>query len=289
MSPIPNPILHLRSTYPTLRPAEKRLADVILHNPEKVVHLSITELACRANVSDTTIVKFCKRLGYKGYQEFKILLAQDVVVKHVPVYGQIEVEDEVGTIKEKIFQANIKALQDTVQVLNTRALEAAVEVISGAREIHFYGMGASGIVALDAEQKFSRIGLRASAFVDWHMQITRASLLTPDDVAVGVSYSGDTRETVKSLETARQAGAFAIAVTNYSTSDIVKVADLVLLTASQEEIFRYGAISSRIAQLSAIDALFIAVSLVDFNQSRQFIEKTKKAISRRNIESEEYF
>lgn len=279
MNAIPNPILHLKSVYPTFRPAERRLADEILNDPERVVHLSITELACQANVSDATIVKFCKRLGYKGFQEFKILLAQNVVVKQPPVYGQVEANDEVGTIKEKIFQANITALQDTVQVLSNKALEATVQMITKAGEIHFYGMGASGIVALDAEQKFSRIGLRSNAFVDGHMQVTRASLLRPGDVAIGLSYSGKTREIVKALQTATSAGASTIAITNYSTSAVAGVADLILLTASHENILRSGAISSRIVQLSVIDALFIAVSLVDFEQSKKSLEKTKQAIA----------
>lgn len=279
MNSIPNPILHLKSVYPTLRPAERKLADEILLDPDRAVHLSITELACAASVSDATIVKFCKRLGYKGFQEFKIFLAQDVVMKQTPVYGQVELDDPVGTVIEKIFQANITALQNTVQVLNAKTVDAAVEIITKAQEIHFYGLGASGIVALDAEQKFSRIGLRANAFVDGHMQVTRASLLGAGDVAIGISYSGKTREIVKALQIAASTGASTIAITNYSTSAVVEVVDLVLLTAAHENILRSGAISSRIVQLSVIDALFIAVSLVDFEQAKHSIEKTKQAVA----------
>lgn len=279
-----NALLHLRSAYPTLRPAERRVADEILDRPNEVVHLSITELARLAGVSDATVVKFCKRLGYKGFQEFKILLAQDVVIKPERIYGEVEPDNDVATIKEKIFQANITALQNTAQVLTTEALEKAVEALAGAREIHFYGLGASGIVALDAEQKFSRIGLRASAFVDAHMQITRAVLLRPGDVVVGLSYSGETLETAEAMRTARNVGALTIAITNYSASTITKYADLVLVTSSEENIFRSGAISSRIAQLSIIDTLFIAVALVDYARSQEAIEKTRKILSERNIE-----
>lgn len=276
-----NTILHLKSAYSELRPSEQRLADVILNDPPRIVHLSITELASEANVSDATIVKFCKRLGYKGFPEFKILLAQDVAMKPSSIYGQVEQDDPVKTVTEKIFQANITALQDTVQVLNSDAMQKAVEVLAQAAEIHFYGMGASGLVALDAEQKFSRIGLRALSFVDGHAQVTRASLLKPGDVAVGLSYSGETEEIIEALQTARLAGAFTLAITNYPASSVVDVADLVLLTASEEDILRCGAISSRIAQLSTIDALFVSVALVDFEQSRESIERTKKALSQR--------
>lgn len=283
MSQIANTISHLRNTYSTFRPAERKVADVILEHPEQVVHLSITELAHQANVSDATVVKFCKRLGYKGFQEFKILLAQDVVMKKAPIYGAVEPDDDVETIREKIFQANITALQDTRRVLSKGALEATVKALGNAGEIHFYGIGASGIVALDAEQKFSRIGLRANAFVDSHMQITRAALLKSGDVAVGISYSGDTQEIVDSLQTARAAGATTIAITNYSHSAVAEIADQVLLIASQEHILRSGAISSRIAQLSVIDTLFIAVALVDFGKSMHSIDRTKEALSQRKL------
>lgn len=284
MNQLANALLHLRSTYPTLRPAERRVADEILENPDQVVHLSITELAKQAGVSDATVVKFCKRLGYKGFQEFKILLAQDVVVKPEPIYGEVEPGNDVRTIKDKIFQANITALQDTAQVLSVEALETAVKAIGAAKEIHFYGLGASGIVALDAEQKFSRIGLRASAFVDPHMQVTRAVLLKPGDVVIGLSYSGETLEIVEALQAARNVGALTIAITNYSASTVADQADLVLLTSSQENIFRSGAISSRIAQLSTIDTLFIAVALVDYGRSQEAIEKTRKILAERNLE-----
>ncbi|HHT90618.1 MAG: MurR/RpiR family transcriptional regulator [Bacillota bacterium] len=283
MSPIASTLLHLRSAYPTLRPAERRVADTILENPDDVIHLSITDLAAEAGVSDATIVKFCKRLGYKGFQEFKILLAQDVVTKQVPIYGEIELDDDVETIKEKIFQANITALQDTAQVLKASVLETAAKALADAGEIHFYGMGASGIVALDAEHKFSRIGLRVGAFVDAHTQLTRAALLEPGDAAVGISYSGDTLEIVEALEAARLAGALTIAITNYPQSTVAAAGDLVLLTASQEDILRSGVISSRVAQLSVIDSLFIAVALVNFVRSKESIERTKKVLSRHRM------
>lgn len=279
MSHITNTISYLRSTYSTLRPAERKVADVILKDPEQVVHLSITELAWQAKVSDATVVKFCKRLGCKGFQEFRILLAQDVVTKREPIYGAVKPDDDVETIREKIFSANIAALQDTRRVLDKKSLEAAVQALGEAGEIHFYGMGASGIVALDAEQKFARVGLRAHAFVDSHLQMTRAALLKPGDVAVGISYSGETQEIVESLQMARSVGATTIAITQNSGSSVARVAHQVLLIASQENILRSGAISSRIAQLSTIDTLFIAVALVDYGKSLHAIERTKEALS----------
>lgn len=278
-----NTLLHLRSVFPTLRPAEQRVARQILKSPDETVHLSITELAKRSQVSDATVVKFCKRLGYKGFQEFKILLAQDVAVKPEPIYGEVEPDDDVVSVKEKIFQANIMALQDTCQVLDGDQLQKAVDALGSAREIHFYGLGASGIVALDAEQKFSRIGMQVNAFIDAHMQITRAVLLQPGDVAVGISYSGETSEIAQALQVAKNAGAVTIAITNFSASTTASLAHIVLLTSSQENIFRSGAISSRIAQLSTIDTLFIAVALVDYERSHAAVEQTREILAKRNL------
>ncbi len=281
MNQLANALLHIRGTFPALRPAEKRVAQVILSNPQEAVHYSITELAKQAQVSDATVVKFCKRLGYKGYQEFKIVLAQDVAVKPALIHGEVEPGNDVHTIKEKIFQANISALQETAQVLDSQALERAVQALAQAGEIHFYGVGASGIVALDAEHKFARIGLRASAFVDSHMQIARAVHLQPGDVAVGLSFSGETAEIVEALRIAKEAGALTIAITSYSGSTLAREADILLLTATQNNLFKSAAIASRLTQLSTIDVLFIAVALVDHSRAQQAIEKAQVVLTQR--------
>lgn len=276
-----NTLLNIKSIYPSFKPAERRVADYVLRNPKRVVHVSITELAKAAKVSDATVVKFCKRLGYQGFQEFKILLAQDVVVRHTLVDGQLEQGDDPRTIKEKVFRANMNALQDTTQVLDDRALEQAVDALVQAREIHFYGLGSSGIVALDGEQKFSRIGRLASASIDAHMQITRAILLEPGDVAIGLSHSGETREIAEALETARECGATTIAITNHSSSSVAKIADLVLLTSGRGSLFSKEGIASRITQLATIDALFAAVALADLERSQEVLDKTTRIISQR--------
>lgn len=268
-----NTLLNIKSIYPSFKPAERRVADYVLRSPRLVVHISITELAKASKVSDATVVKFCKRLGYKGFQEFKILLAQDIVVRQPPIDGDVEHGDDSSTIKEKVFRANICALQDTTQVLDDKTLEEAVDALAKAREIHFYGLGSSSIAALDGEQKFSRIGRCASAFADTHMQIARAVFLQPGDVAIGLSHSGETREIVEALATARECGATTIAITNHSTSPVAQVADLLLLTCSRGALFSKGGISSRIAQFATIDTLFTAVALVDFHRSQEVLDK----------------
>nr|NLJ02214.1 MurR/RpiR family transcriptional regulator [Bacillota bacterium] len=281
MSQRANTLLHIRSLYPTLKPAERRVADTVLRNPSHVVYLSITELAKESEVSDATVVKFCKRLGYKGFQEFKILLAQDVVEKHSLVAGEVKPDDDIRTIKEKVFDASIRALHDTTHVLDVAALDAAVKALAKAREIHFYGLGASSISALDGEQKFSRIGRRASAFVDTHMQIARAVLLQQGDVAVGLSRTGETREIIDAVNTAKECGALTIAITDHAASRLAKTADIALLTCSDGSLFTQCGISSRVAQLTLIDTLAVAVAVVDRHRSQKVLHKAAEILSQR--------
>ena len=275
-------LLHIKGLYPSLRPAEQRVADEILENANEVVHLSITALAKRVGVSDATVVKFCKRVGYKGFQDLKIRLAANVAVTPKPIYGEINRGDDIAAIKEKIFRINIQALEDTIRTLDSQALQKAVAAIVKAPKIQFYGIGASGIVAEDAQQKFIRIGLSAAAFIDSHMQRTMASLLDKGDVAVGISYSGQTWEITEALKVARQTGATTICLTNFPESQVTRYADLQLFTSSSETILRSGAISSRIAQLSAIDSLFIGVALEIYDQASSSIDKTIAAIGDRS-------
>ncbi|HEX6971553.1 MAG TPA: MurR/RpiR family transcriptional regulator [Limnochordia bacterium] len=271
--------MRIRSAFPSLRPSERKVAGVILAHPETVVHLSVTELARQSGVSDATVVKFSQRLGYAGYQDLKINLAKDLVAPAREIYGEIEPTDDVATVKEKIFRMNRAALADTERCLDCAELERAVNAMAQARRIHFYGTGASGIVALDAEQKFLRIDLPARAFIDVHLQVAMGALLEPGDVAVGISHSGQTKDIAAALATARRAGATTICITNYLDSPVARAAAIRLYTATQESAFRSGAIASRVAQLSVVDVLFIGVAVRRYEHTLACLEKTREAVA----------
>ena len=274
-----NCLIRLRGLLPSLRPSEQKVAQYVLAHPDKVVHLSITELSQIVGVSDAAIVKFAQRIGYKGYQDLKINLAQELPQTQEPVYGEIELDDPIGLVKEKLFHANILALQDTQNLLDDRALQAAVAAMISAQRIDFYGLGASGIVAEDAQHKFLRIGLNCNAYIDTHMQASMAALLGKGDVAVGISHSGQTKDIVAAMNIAKEAGATTICITNYPGSEIAKAAKIRLFTSSQETTLRSGAIASRIAQLSVIDVLYIGVILKRYEPTMDCLEKTRKAVS----------
>lgn len=276
-------LIRIRGLFPTLRPSEQKVAQYILDNPSEVITLPVTDLARKSGVSDATVVKFCQRLGYSGYQHLKITLAAELASFPTPIYGEIVPGDELPVVKAKIFNMNKKSLDDTMRMVDDRELERAVEALLQAPRIHLYGVGASGLVALDAEHKLLRIGLDCHAFPDPHTAMSMASVLQRGDVAIGLSHSGATRDTVESLETARGVGATTICITNVMASPISKVADIKLYTSVEESDYRSGAMGSRIAQLSIIDVLFVGVAQRRFEETMEHLQKTRAAVRSKRI------
>lgn len=278
-SPEPSTLLKIKGAYSTFRKAELRIADTILQDPEEVINLSITELAERSEVSESTVVRFCKTLGYKGYYELKIALARELIIPPQQIYEEIDLNDNVITIKNKVFQSNILALQDTIKILDDREMERAVEAIAKAKMVVFYGMATSAAVALDSAHKFLRINIRSVYYSDTHMQAISAALLEKGDAAVGISHSGSSKDVVDALRIARQSGATTICITHHTKSPITKVADIKLYTAARETALRSDAMTSRIAQLSILDVLYVSVALRRYEESLRSIEQTDEALA----------
>lgn len=254
-------LAHLRGMIPTLTSAEGRIADYILENSEQIIHLSITELAELAQTAEATIFRLCKRLGYDGYQAFKIALASDLVKPLQNIHQEITPEDSSLTIAAKVFHSNIEALQDTLNLVSEEALEQAIQALHAAERIEFYGLGGSAPIAMDAYHKFIRFGIPCIALTDPHLQVISARLLRGNAVVVGISHSGSNKDTVESLKIARKAGAITICLTNYPKSPITKESDISLVSSSKESHYRSEAMASRIAQLSIIDTLYVGVSM----------------------------
>jgi DNA-binding MurR/RpiR family transcriptional regulator len=225
------------------------------------------------------VVRFCQALGYKGYYELKIALARELIISPQQIYEEISLNDTVTTIKNKVFQSNILALQDTIKILNDRELERAVEVIANTKMVVFYGMATSAAVALDSAHKFLRINIRSVSYSDTHMQVISAALLGKGDVAIGISHSGSSKDVVDALRIARQNGATTICITHHTKSPITKVADIKLYTAARETALRSDAMTSRIAQLSILDVLYVSVALRRHDESLRSIEQTDEALA----------
>ncbi|HAV20527.1 MAG TPA: RpiR family transcriptional regulator [Firmicutes bacterium] len=269
----------IREERHAFRQSEQKVAEYILTHPREVIGSPITELAEVIGVSEATIVRMCKKIGFKGFHELKISLAAQNVQPLQTVHEQIQDGDDMETIVKKVFAANIQTMNSTLNVLPVRDLKQAVDALAAANQIHFYGVGGSGSIAQDAAHKFMKTGKPVAAYVDTHMQVMAASLLGKGDVVVGISHSGSSRDIIEALELARKKGATTIGLTHYAKSPIDKVLDIKLCTASNETFYRTESTSSRIAQLSIIDALFIGVSLRDPEKAIKNIQLTREAIA----------
>lgn len=278
-----NGTARIRGAYSTLSKKEQRIADYILKQPEQIIHHTINQVADDLDVAESTVFRFCQRVGFKGYQALKIALASDVVAPLQDIHEDITETDTALEIAEKIFSTNGKTIESTRQILERDSLEKTVELFLGARRIEFFGSGGSAVVALDAYHKFVRSGLQVSAILESHMQLMSASQLTTADVAVVISHSGASKETLDIAKLLKEKGVPTIAITNYAKSPLSKIADVSLYTVSQETAFRSEALASRIAELSLIDALFTAVMMRRGDAARASLQQMREAISMRRI------
>lgn len=279
MNNLPHGLLRIKSHLNSLKPAERRVADYILKYSNEVIHQSIIKLAENADVSEATIVKFCQRIGYSGYQELKIMLAQESDEgKEEHIYGEIEADDELDLIINKIFQIYNQSLKETKKMLETSNLKQCVAMILKAERIFFFGYGASGIVAQDGELKFKRIGHNTEALLDSHYQKTVAALLTERDLVVAISDSGRTKELVESLNVVKESEAKIIVITSNLGSPVSEYADQILLNSSEETPFRGSALASRMSQMAVLDMLFLGVATAEYDKISRDIKKTREAL-----------
>jgi DNA-binding MurR/RpiR family transcriptional regulator len=283
-------LITVRGTMPNLRPAEQRVAELVLADPAGVSESSITTVARRCQTSETTVLRFCRAIGLAGYPELRIALARAALweesgqVPGHPTTGQIEPGDSLADVVAKITHADECAIADTAAALDLEVLGGAVEAVATARRVDIYGIAASGLVGADLHQKLHRIGKISFVWSDPHLALTSAAVLESGDVAVGISHTGTTVDTVDALRVARGRGATTIAITNFAGSPIAEQADLLLTTASRETTFRSGAMSSRIAQLALVDCLFAGVAQRSYDQAITALESTYAVVRSRHDE-----
>jgi DNA-binding MurR/RpiR family transcriptional regulator len=257
--------------------------EFILANANEVVGMSLTELAERTGVSESMIIKICQQLGVSGLQQLKISLAQDLVEPVQFIHEDLARRDDAATVTEKIFHANIAALQDTLKILKSESMARAVEIIHEAERIELYGIGSAAPIAEDVHYRMMRIGLVTRFHPDAHLQIVSASLGGPDVAVIAVSHSGSTIETVQALQKAKEAGSKTILITGFRKSTGQQYADVVLQTMARETKFRTEAMSSRIAQLSIADALVANLALLRHDRAVETLQRTFDVLSLRRL------
>jgi DNA-binding MurR/RpiR family transcriptional regulator len=280
-------LVALRGLRPTLVPSKQRVAALILRDPARASTLTISELARAAETSETTVLRLCHELGVPGYRDLRVALAAESGREQGRTGGTQEVggdigrQDDLDAIVEKVTGADQRAIADTARVLDRAALAEAVRLVATARRIDIVGVGASAVVALDLQQKLHRIGLIAYAWHDTHAALTAAAILTRRDVAIGISHSGSTLDVIDAVREASARGARTIALTGVPGSPLATEAGLRLVTADRETTFRSGATASRIAALSIVDVLFVAVAQRRYDRTVAALSATRTAVARR--------
>jgi DNA-binding MurR/RpiR family transcriptional regulator len=280
-------LVTIRSLLPNLAPVERRVAQAVLDDPQGVAWRSISELARACGTSATSVVRFCRAVGLRGYPDLRLELAgavaRDDATAVAAASHDIDPGDDAATITSKIAYADARAVTDTASHLDIAILVQVTEALAKAGRIDIYGVGASGFVALDLQMKLQRIGRPAFAWPDPHMAISSAALRGAGDVAIGLSHTGTTVDTIDALREARSHGATTAAVTNVPWSPITEVADFVLITAARETAFRSGATTSRIAQLTVVDCLFVTLAQQDLPGTRVALERTFAAAQAKRV------
>ncbi|WP_141430412.1 MurR/RpiR family transcriptional regulator [Bacillus sp. 03113] len=278
-----NSLKKIRSYYTRLSEKEKKIANYILEDPERIVHRTINEVAVDLNVADATVFRFCKTIGFKGYQALKIALASETMTPLQQIHEDINDLDDEKTIAEKVFNSNIRTLENTLQIIDGKAIAKAVDMLIQANNVELYGTGGSSVIAMDAFHKFLRTGIKAFSFIDSHFQLMSASQLSEHDVAVVISHSGANKDTINILKAARKNGAKTIGITGFPKSYIGQHVDVALYTSAEETEYRSEALSSRIAQLSLIDALYVNLMITNKDKAKYSIEKVRDVITETRI------
>lgn len=272
----------LRERRDTLPPSEARVADAILAEPTKAVKRTLAQLATASGVSQPTVLRLGRRLGMDGYQAFKVRLAQSLVTHSA--YADLEVQpgDPAATYPRKVIDGTIDALVRLRAQLDTDAIEAAVDALHRARKIEFYGLGASGAVAIDAQHKFFRLRAPCIAYTDPHMQSMSAATLTAEDVVVAISHTGRTRELIESVDLAREAGAAVVAITASGTPLATRASHPIAVDVP-EDTDEYTPMFSRLLHLVTLDALAVGVALRGGEPIRERLTRMKSMLRTKRL------
>jgi RpiR family transcriptional regulator, murPQ operon repressor len=256
---------------------EEKISTYILENINEVIYDSVQNIAIKVNTSPAAIIRFSKKLGYDGFRELKLDIAKDNS-KEIPLFSEkICLKDTLNIIIKKSMTSDTSTVEETYKLLRIETLSHAVESLKNAKHIYLFGISSSGICCYDLAQKLSRIGYDVVFHNDFHMQLAATTYITKDDVALAISYSGNTKEINVAMEYAKNQGATTISITQFIKSPLLKFSDIVLNVPSQEKDLRLGAVSSRNASLILTDLLYLGMIIDELDDYK------KNLIASRNL------
>ncbi|MFV0254442.1 MAG: SIS domain-containing protein [Beutenbergiaceae bacterium] len=263
---------------PTLRRSERKVADVVLSTPSEVLQSTMAQLAAMADVSEPTVMRFCNAIGIDGYQTFRLELARSLALGLPPTQSAITVADGPDLLISKVFDHTITSLDRARRRLDPDQIEAAISALATARSIIFFGFGASGIVAQDAQQKFPLFGVPCEAFVDGHQQFMAASMAGADTVCVAISNTGRTTGLIQAVQVASENDCTVIALTG-EHSELYDLATIPLLVTTFEDTDAYTPTTSRLAALAVVDILATGVAMRRDPEHMERLRRMKTQLS----------
>lgn len=277
-------LVRVRAQLPEFTGALQRVAEQVLTDPAGAARATIVELAERSGTSPASITRFCRALGFEGYADLRLAIAGETgrAARSAgwaeDIGRAIEPGDPLERVLAQIMAADTQAMRDTAAMLDLGEVERAAAAISSANRVDIYGASGSALVGAEMQFSLHRIGIAAWTWPDVHNGLASAALLREGDVALGISHTGQTRETVEMLAEAGSHGAVTIALTGFPRSPLAELADIVLLTASQATSFRPDALSARHPQLVVLDLLYIAVAQRTHDRSHAAFQRTARAV-----------
>lgn len=254
-------LLRVSSFLPSLNEAQRKVGQFILANPETVLNMTISEVAVASEVSETTVFRFCRAIDYRGFQDFRISLARDLIEPQKDYTDNVKKSDDAGTLSHKVFHRTIEILQDTLKVLDYNELENAYHALKNARKVLVIGLSMSAMTAEFAAAKFGHFGILTEAVTCTHFQVMRAAQLTKKDVMLGFSRSGNARDIIEATLVAKKRGATCIGVTNKTRSYFGKIVDINISVRSMETRFRDDMLASRIEHFAVVDVLYTMLAV----------------------------
>ncbi len=271
--------VRIRGCYDSLSEAERKAADYFLQNSDQIFGLPVAQLAVKSGVSSTAWIRLCKSIGYSGLKDMRNHLyaergGEDQGGPPAVHFADLQEGGSVADILRNVSAASIQAIQDTARLLDQEALSAAADCILRADAVGIFGIGASALVAEDLYDKLMRIRKHAWFSQDSHMQLSYSTTLTSRDAAVFLSNGGSTQEVLQAMEAARAGGCPTIGITRYRKSPLAAGCDICLHISSPEVYVRSGAMSSRIAQLTAVDVLFTVIASRAYPDIQDSLEKS---------------
>ncbi len=274
-------IPQIHNKYKELTETEQKVAAYVLSHPEAVTQMTAKELAEQCGTVPSAVIRFCKSVGRDGFSELKISLAKELGKARTEPDGEMPAfceNDGLRDVFSKVFGSGIRTLRDTLQMLDFDRMEKIVETLRKANRILIFGVGTSSVIAVDAQYRFSQLGLQATACTDVLFMNVSAINLQKGDVALCISHSGRTRGVVDAMRHAKDAGATAIAITSFAGSPLAKESDFAITVFADEENYPVEAVSARVAHICLVDALMMTLATMDYDTFKDHVANRNKIL-----------